>query len=221
VSPFHYRFGFVLALILLAISFELAAPPGDWARMVAVAIQGATLVAAVVASRSHRWVVRLSIAAAIVLTAISLLAAFDDGETSSDSIEVINLLLVLLASPAIVNGLIKHYREEQRLTIQSMFAVLCLYLLLGLAFASAFAASQELTGREFFQTGPGDPQDFIYFSFTTITTTGYGDLAPVTNLGRSLSISEQLIGQIYLVTVVALIVGNIGSGSPHTRRKRG
>jgi ion channel len=218
VRFYHHRYGFVLGLILLAISFELAAPPGDWARFVAVCIQAATLIAAVFASRAHRWVIRAATAAGLLFVLASLLTIITSNEFGSDSLEVVNLLLVLLASPAIVTGLIKHYREEGRLTIQSMFAVLCLYLLLGLAFASAFAAVQALTDRAFFQTGGGDTQDFIYFSFTTITTTGYGDLAAVTNLGRSLAITEQLVGQIYLVTVVALIVGNLGAGSRRIRR---
>ena len=51
--------------------------------------------------------------------------------------------------------------------------------------------------------------DFIYFSYATLTTVGYGDLVAATNLGRSLAITEALLGQIYLVTVVALIVGNL------------
>jgi ion channel len=218
VAVFHHRYGFVLGLILLAISFELAAPPGDWARFAAICIQAATLIAALLASRAHRWVVRAAGVGAVLLVAASLISLITSKEFGSDSLEVINLLLVLLASPAIVTGLIKHYREEERLTIQSMFAVLCLYLLLGLAFASAFAAVQALTDKAFFQTGAGDTQDFIYFSFTTITTTGYGDLAAVTNLGRSLAITEQLVGQIYLVTVVALIVGNLGAGGRRIRR---
>ena len=52
--------------------------------------------------------------------------------------------------------------------------------------------------------------DFIYFSFTTLTTTGYGDFTAGTSLGRMLAISEALVGQIYLVSVVALLVANLG-----------
>jgi ion channel len=51
--------------------------------------------------------------------------------------------------------------------------------------------------------------DFLYFSFATLTTTGYGDLVPGSNLARSLAILEALTGQIYLVTVVAVLVGNL------------
>jgi voltage-gated potassium channel Kch len=58
-----------------------------------------------------------------------------------------------------------------------------------------------------------EPNDFLYFSFATLTTVGYGDLVAATDLGRSLAVSEALIGQIYLVTVVALIVGNLRPGA--------
>lgn len=205
----HNRFGIVLALILASISFELAAPAGDGARLVAVALQGATLVAAVVASRAHRWVIRLAVAAALLLFAAAAAVVLGTSEFGSDSAQVVNLLLVGLASPAIAYGLIRNFREEHRITIHSMFGVLCLYLLLGLFFATAFNAIQALSDDPFFATGFGGSQDFVYFSFTTITTTGYGDLTAATNLGRSLAITEALSGQIYLVTVVALIVGNL------------
>ena len=52
--------------------------------------------------------------------------------------------------------------------------------------------------------------EFVYWSFTTMSTTGYGDLTPVSSVGRSLAVLEMLIGQIYLVTIVGLLVGNMG-----------
>jgi hypothetical protein len=52
--------------------------------------------------------------------------------------------------------------------------------------------------------------DFLYFSYASLTTVGYGDLSPAEDLGRMLAVSEALLGQLYLVTVVALLVGNIG-----------
>ena len=54
-------------------------------------------------------------------------------------------------------------------------------------------------------------RNLLYFSFVTITTVGYGDFTAATDLGRSLAITEALIGQIYLVTVVAAIVGGLGA----------
>ena len=59
----------------------------------------------------------------------------------------------------------------------------------------------------------------LYFSYITMTTVGYGDLTPVGNLPRMLAATEALIGQIYLVTAVALLVGNLGRERRRRRSK--
>jgi hypothetical protein len=199
----------VLALILLTLGFQLAAPEAEGARFITVCLQAATLVAAVVAARAHRWVVRVAIAASIVLVAGAAGALVNTEDLGEDSSRLISALLIALAPPAIVVGMIKHQREEPGVTRYTMFGVLCIYLLIGLLFASVFAVESALANESFFTTTAGDTSDFLYYSFATLTTTGYGDLIAATNLGRSLSIIEALIGQIYLVTVVAVIVSNL------------
>ena len=95
--------------------------------------------------------------------------------------------------------------------MRTMFGVLCVYLLIGTAFAFAYSTIAAFDDGSFFaQISGRDQSDFLYFSFTTMTTTGFGDLTAAHDLGRSLAITEALFGQIYLVTVVALIVGNLG-----------
>lgn len=209
VRPLHHQYAALLALILVSLTFQLAAPEEDWARLVAVILQAITLVAAVVTSRAHPWVVRLTAVACSVLVALSIVAIFSTVELGDDSARLVTLLLVALAPPAIVNGMVKQYRVEERVTRQTMFGVLCIYLLIGLLFGSTFGVIESLSNDPFFASGPGDTSDFLYFSFATITTVGYGDLVAATELGRSLAITEALIGQIYLVTVVALIVSNV------------
>jgi voltage-gated potassium channel Kch len=77
-------------------------------------------------------------------------------------------------------------------------------------FSFCFNVTQEITNEPFFSNDDsGNVSDFLYFSFTTITTTGYGDFVAGTRIGRSFAVTEALIGQIYLVTVVALIVANL------------
>ena len=99
--------------------------------------------------------------------------------------------------------------------MEAAFGALCIYLLIGMLFAFAFGALAVLQPGALFSNGTeGDLQSHLYFSFITITTTGYGDLAPAGNLARSLSMLEALIGQLYLVTVVAVIVGNLGRARP-------
>ena len=65
-------------------------------------------------------------------------------------------------------------------------------------------------GPFYAQTASERSVDHLYFSFVTLTTVGYGDLTPIADLGRMIAVSEALIGQLFLVTVVALVVGNIG-----------
>jgi voltage-gated potassium channel Kch len=63
----------------------------------------------------------------------------------------------------------------------------------------------------FAQVASGDRQDQLYFSFVTLTTVGYGDLSPAGGLARAFAVTEMLVGQIYLVTIVSLIVSNLGA----------
>ena len=97
------------------------------------------------------------------------------------------------------------------ITLRTMFGVLCVYLLIG--DGVRVRLRDHLGGRRRARSSPrstgGDQADFLYFSFVTMTTTGFGDLTAADDLGRALAVTEALIGQIYLVTVVALIVSNM------------
>ncbi len=210
----HYRFGAVLGLILTTITFQLAAPEGDVPRLIGVGLQSVTLITAVIASRVHAWVIRLTVAATILLFTAAAVALLGSREFGDDAAPLAALLMVGLAPPALVTGLIKQFRADRAVTMQTMFGVLCLYLLVGLFFGTAFTAYQGLSNDAFFASGFGDTSDFLYYSFATLTTVGYGDLVAAADAGKSLSITEALIGQIYLVTVVAVIVSNLRPAGP-------
>jgi hypothetical protein len=224
--PYHYRFGILLGLILVTLAYSLAAPKGEAAHVVAVALQAAVLVAAVISTRMHRVVIALAVAAAVIGIAGSVASLLGTDEFDQGSASIVALPYVVLTPIAITSGLVKHFRTEGGVTMQMMFGVLCLYLLIGLAFGTTFAFVDEVGTEPFFTSDDAardfieddaSRDDFLYFSFSTLTTTGYGDLTAATNVGRSLSITEALIGQIYLVTVVALIVSNL---RPASRRRR-
>ena len=215
----HYRFGLVLGLLVVTIAFSLAAPEGDGARLVAVSLQASVLVAAVIAAKRHRWEVILSAFVALVGIAGTAAAVVGTDQFGDGSAAVIALFYVLLTPPVIVSGLVKQFREAGGVTLQTMFGVLCLYLLIGLMFGVAYATIDEISDTGFFTQGAAQRDDFLYFSYSTLSTVGYGDLTAATDLGRSLAITEALTGQLYLVTVVAVIVSNLGPTRRRTAKR--
>jgi hypothetical protein len=217
VHRIHYRFGIVLCLIIVAIFFVMAVPSGDVARFLSVTLQALVLVAAVVASRTHPWVIRVSVIGAIVGVVGAGAALFGSGQFGDASAGIVAFLYLLLTPPAIVTGVIKQFREEGAVTIHSMFGVLCLYLLIGLIFGVAYGVVDQLNNSDLFNVSNAGRDDFLYFSYSTLTTTGFGDLVARTDLGRSLAITEALIGQLYLVTVVAVIISNLRPAQVRSR----
>lgn len=97
------------------------------------------------------------------------------------------------------------------ITRQTIFGSLCIYLFGALLFALVYIAIAAISGNAFFvQTEDPSAVDYIYFSFITIATVGFGDLSPVTDVGRMAVVVEAVVGQLYLVVVVALFVSRIG-----------
>jgi hypothetical protein len=214
-----YSFGVVLILILTALIFQIAAPEGDGSRFITVTLHGAALMAALWASHTHRHIIRLAGVAVTVAVLGAGVALAGTGDFEKAPAAVVNLLFIGLTPVAVASGLIRELRAERTVDVRAMFGVLCIYLLIGSFFAFVFGLIDVVADPSFFkQDVDAAPSDFLYYSFTTITTLGYGDLTTATEVGRSLTIAEALIGQIYLVTVVALIVANLGRG---TARQRG
>jgi hypothetical protein len=95
-------------------------------------------------------------------------------------------------------------REVDR---ETMLGALSAYLFIGMAFAFAYRFLGGVQSSTFFGAqGEGDIADDLFFSFVTLTTTGYGNLVPAGNPGQSLAVLEALIGQLFLVTAVAKLV---------------
>jgi hypothetical protein len=138
-----------------------------------------------------------------------------DGEARA-----MNAFVVLFGPPAIAIGVIRSLRASRMVRLDAVMGVLSLYVMLGLLFAFVFGAIDRLGGDPFFANGaPATVAKCLYFSFTTLTTVGYGDLAARTDLGHTVCVFEMLIGQIYLVTVVSLIVSNLGRRDPPQRAR--
>jgi hypothetical protein len=197
----------VLVLVFATIVFDLAAPESDWASFVGVILGSAMLLMALWVSGVKPFTLEVAALAVGIAIVAALGAIVFGGKHGASAVRLITFATVVLAPTAIVRDVARH----PRITIRTVFGVLCIYLLLGLIFASLFAVVADLDSAKFFAQGTdGTPADRLYFSYTTLTTVGFGDFTAATGLGRSLAISEALLGQLYLVVIVALIVGNIG-----------
>ena len=211
------RYGLLLGAIILAFSIQGIATPGDSEQVAVTALLGITLLLALWTADAKPTVVRVAtlVVAAVVATSIAETVA---GSPGGGATRVANALLVALAPPAIVLGVIRTLRAKQAVTLEAVFGVLCVYLLLGMFFAFVYGSIDRLGGSPFFAGGQqASVAQCLYYSFTTLTTVGYGDLTARSNLGHTLSVSEALVGQIYLVTVVSLIVANLGRARPRAQ----
>ena len=124
---------------------------------------------------------------------------------------IVNVLLVAVAPVAIARGLLRDLRRDHEVTLATLQGVLAIYLLLGMFFSFDLRRDRGAPTPDKLFAEVADPtrEDELYFSFVTLCTVGYGDLTPAGNLARSFSVAEMLFGQIYLVTIVSLIVGNL------------
>ncbi|HQR80086.1 MAG TPA: potassium channel family protein [Actinomycetota bacterium] len=119
-------------------------------------------------------------------------------------IALISVVVYLLAPLVILRHLVRRTVVDLRTVLGAVAA----YVMLGMMFAFTYRAiSLWQTSPAFFGgDGPGDNADFLFFSFITLTTTGYGDLVPAANPGQSVAVLEAVIGQLFLVTALAKIV---------------
>jgi hypothetical protein len=147
---------------------------------------------------------------AIAVLTVTVVRVVTD-EVGDGVARLMNALLVALGPPVVALGVVRSLRASRQVRIEAVAGVLSLYILLGMLFAFTFGAIDRFGDGSFFTDDvTATVSNCLYFSFTTLTTVGYGDLTARTDLGHTLAVFEALIGQIYLVTVVSLIVSNLG-----------
>ncbi|HEX7266889.1 MAG TPA: ion channel [Streptosporangiaceae bacterium] len=196
-------YGSVLLLILFTYGFSVTVT-ATWAASLVITVQIATVWAVLHVSRAHRSVRRI----ASVLLLISALAAavnlFVGKETTGEgAVALMSAVLYLIAPFSITRSLL--YRRE--VDVQTVLGAIDIYLLVGMLFAFVYRFLGVVQPSLFFgSSGDGKvPQD-LFFSFTTLTTTGYGNLVPAGNPGQTFAVAEMLIGQLFLVTAVAKVI---------------
>ena len=219
------RYGLALLLIGLSIFATAFADQGRWQAVLSLALQGAALIFVLRVSEAHRTVRLFAFTVTVVGVVAASIAVWvggSDGPTRWSNL--ISAMMAFVAPVAIVRRLAR----ERVITLQVVAGAVAIYLLIGQFFAVTYRTIGSQGSDPFFaQLQPGEVAssvDYTYFSYVTLATVGYGDLTARGDGGRMLAISEALMGQIYLVTVVAVAVSRLGMARGErrvvTRRRR-
>ena len=193
-------------LVLLLANFFLLELVDDprWGALGSTLLAAAALIVAIndpdAGHRIHRrhWI---QIGACVALAPLVLLT------DAGGIIALVYLLPVVLLVTATLPITLSRILRHRRVTYETVLGALCAYILIGLLFAFLFLAVDEVREGPFFAQGGEHAQsEYLYFSFVSLTTLGFGDLTPTTGLPQALTALEALLGSIFLVTLVARLV---------------
>ena len=202
-----FRYGLVFFITLVLVVYAIAAPAGPRARAVAVALEAMALTVVMATSRARAEIRRIR--AVVAAAAGALVVVLVGADVVSDAFSFAVAGVIAFAIPATLVGGLARLIRDRGVTLRAVGGALTIYLYVGLLFAWAYALISAVSDSPFFNTTSVEAGDRVYFSFTTLTTTGYGDLTPVTQLGHALAVVEMLTGQLYLVTVIGVLVGDL------------
>jgi hypothetical protein len=200
-SPNSY--GLVLLLILLTYVLSVTLTGGR-AISIVVAVQIVTIWVVLRASEARRRL-RVFVTLFAVLSAIvAIVNLFVPDQVDENGFMAVVSALLYLGAPF---SIVRHLVLRRTVDRETMLGAIAAYLMIGMFFAFAYRALGAIQGGlSFGASGDGTfPQD-LFFSFTTLTTTGYGNLIPAGNPGQSFAVLEMLVGQLFLVTAVAKAV---------------
>jgi len=188
---------------------------GTIASLLVISLFATVLVAAALAvtnDRRHSIIAFVLAAACLILTLLSLMSDFE-------ILHIVQYLLTIIFLSYVICLIVGALFRLKRVNYDTIAASLCGYLLIGVVYAVAYSLIVEINDTAI-SVGNSDPAfEFVlrfgdhqtaaslYFSFVTLTTLGYGDITPVSMPARMLTTTEALIGQLYLIVLVARLVG--------------
>ena len=193
------RFG--VLLILLVASFIALGSTDRWARALAALLQLAALVVAFLATRlarDHRVLAALSVSAVL---SVLLTGVLDRSGVPAGIGEAASFVVLLAILVAVLDRVLRH----RRVTLQTLFGAVCAYFLIGLMFSSLYGVLDAFSTEPIFGEAVARSV-YSYFSFTTLTTVGFGDYTVKTNLARRIVVLEAVLGQVFIATALARLV---------------
>jgi voltage-gated potassium channel Kch len=201
----------VLVLIVSEFLIVTVSPNTAWIRSLLLLLASVILLDASWASGLTRGRRPPFVFVGFGAAALAFLQLLNGGAAITGTTWIVGAVCGVATAGVLVVGVL----DQDDVNLQSVLGAVCVYLLLGLIFTQAFGAIAALGDGPLFAQPAGDATASVrlYFSYVTLATLGYGDYTPAAEVGRTFAIVEALAGQLYLVTVVAVLVSRIGRGS--------
>jgi hypothetical protein len=209
-------FGLVFVLVLITYVLASLLDNRGWTSVILTVATSATSVVALTSSHAHARLVRIALALSVLTVGLASIGAATGNHDWLNLATLIQVSLLALAMGAVLRRVVMAPEVGSR----TILGALSVYAVLGILFTFLYGVIDRLQSGPFFEghTSPTG-SDFLFFSYTTLTTTGYGDLVPGGQPGRLVSGLEMMIGQIFLVTLVAGLVSLWRPGEAIRRRR--
>jgi hypothetical protein len=206
-----HSYGLVLALIVIVFVFTSVAPNSDWADSTLVLLQAATLVMALYTSGLAEADSKFSLALVALSAASAVALLIFGGNGFAALVGILSGVLTVATIASVALGVV----DQGEANVKAVTGAVCVYLLIGLLFVFLYSVIAILGAGDFFAQGTDGTRSLrLYFSFVTLATLGYGDYTAAGELGRTLAVVEALFGQLYLVTVIAVLVSRMRDRRP-------
>jgi len=209
-------FGLVLGLVIVTFVLASLITNTGWGSVLIMAATGATSVVALASSQAPARYVHAAIYLSVLSLVLTIIEAVTGAYVWLNIAGVIQVTLLAIATAAVLVRVI----TSAEVNVRTILGAISVYTTLGLLFGFAYESIGRIQATPFFS---GEPHihhgDYLFFSYTTLTTTGYGDLVPAGQPGEMIATFEMLIGQIFLVTLVAGLVSLWRPGEGLKRRR--
>jgi ion channel len=194
-------YGLVLLLVVSIYVLASLVYFRGWGAVALTAVTAACTTVALVSSESRPPLPRISMVVGSAAVALALVAALGASGKLLGIAALAQVALLAVAALEILGTVL----QEHEVNFRTILGAISVYVMLGIIFTWVYVAIDKLQPGLFFGA-PLEVGDFVFFSITTLTTTGYGDLVPAAQPGRMIAGLEMLVGQIFLVTLIAGLV---------------
>jgi hypothetical protein len=206
-------YGLVLLLLLATLLLSALLPETGWGAV--PTITAYVLTSLVALASSHAGHLELRRLAGVMAVSLAVAGAAVDSKT----LVAIGFILGTVLLGATMVTVTRNVLTSKEVGTRILLGAISVYVSLGLFFTLVFRAIARLQHGAFFDGVPQAPgSDFVFFSYTTLTTTGYGNLIPASRGAQIFAVLEMLAGQIFLVTLVAGLVSLWRPGRRGPRR---